>query len=347
MSLGALMIGLAGAELEPVEREMLLHPLVGGVVLFSRNFVSPEQLVALTAEIHALREPRLLIAVDHEGGRVQRFHSGFTLLPAVAGLGQHYEQNPRQANILAERSGWLMAAELRSVGVDFSFAPVLDLDRGISTVIGDRAFHRDPEVVANLAQHYVQGMKRAGMAATAKHFPGHGAVQADSHTALPVDQRPYGDLQLEDLRPFERLSHLGIEAVMSAHVCYQKIDPAIASYSPFWLQEVLRRRLGFQGLVFSDDLDMAAAAIGGSMAERVRLALQAGCDMVLVCQRRESMAQVLDGPLEWHNPVSQLRQARMHGQGAVSREELHADPAWQEAVSLIEKSAEPHTLDLL
>ncbi len=347
MSLGPLMIGLVGPELDPDECEMLLHPLVGGVVLFSRNFDSPEQLAVLTAGIHAMREPRLLIAVDHEGGRVQRFHSGFSLLPAVAGLGRHYDRDPGQARVLAERTGWLMAAELRSVDVDFSFAPVLDLDRGVSTVIGDRAFHSDPETVADLAHHYALGMKKAGMAATAKHFPGHGAVQADSHTSLPVDQRPYGDLLVEDLLPFERLSHLGIEAMMTAHVCYERIDTAIASYSSFWLQEVLRRRLDFQGLVFSDDLDMVAAAAAGNMSRRVNAALQAGCDMVLVCQQRESVTQVLDSGLQWHNPVSQLRQARMHGQGLVDSRDLHATSVWKEAVALVERSAEPCTLDLL
>ncbi|MFQ5487007.1 MAG: beta-N-acetylhexosaminidase [Gammaproteobacteria bacterium] len=348
MSLGPVMVGIEGTMPAAEEREMLAHPLVGGVLLFSRNYESPAQLAELCSAIHALRQPPLLIAVDHEGGRVQRFHQGFTLLPAVAVLGRIHDRDPRRALHLAQVSGWLMAVELRSAGVDLSFAPVLDLDRGVSRVIGERAFHRDPEVVAELAHRYMMGMRQAGMAATGKHFPGHGAVHEDSHCALPVDQRRPEDILVEDLLPFERMIHYGMEALMTAHVRYVRADSHIASFSPFWIQEVLRRRLDFQGVVFSDDLAMAAAAgKGADMAQRARSALAAGCDMILVCQEQADAVAALDGLGEWRNPVAQLRLARMHGQHALTREELTRNPRWQEAVALVTDYDEPHTLELI
>ena len=347
MSLGPLLLGVQGLELQEDECEMLTHPLVGGVVLFSRNYESLEQLGALTAQIHRLRDPRLLIAVDHEGGRVQRFQADFTPLPAAGRIGALYDEHPRKARQLAETAGWLMAVELLGAGVDLSFMPVLDLDRGICPVIGDRAFHRDPEAVADLAHHYLMGMGHAGMAGTGKHFPGHGAVTADSHSELPVDPRPFNELLMEDLVPFERMTGFGLQAVMSAHVRYEQVDGNIATYSSYWLQDVLRSRLGFQGLIFSDDLEMTAAAVAGDVADRVRLALQSGCDMALVCQTREAMNSVLDAGLEWRNPVTQLRLARMHGQGGIERKHLHQDPQWQEAVRQLGGLDEPHTLDLI
>ncbi len=347
MSLGPVLIGVAGLELSEDEREMLLHPLVGGVVLFSRNYKSPEQLVSLSSEIHLLRDPRLLIAVDHEGGRVQRFLSGFTHLPAAGRLGAVFEGYPKEARQLAETAGWLMAIELRSVGVDFSFMPVLDLDKGCSAVIGDRAFHSDPDIATDMAHHYLIGMKRAGMAGTGKHFPGHGAVEADSHTALPVDQRPFDELRVEDLVPFERMIKFGLEGIMSAHVLYEQIDGQIASYSSFWLQEVLRNRLKFQGVIFSDDLEMTAAETAGDIVQRVSCTLQAGCDMALVCQNKATMARVLDASIQWCNPVTQLRLARMHGHGEPEWRHLHQDPRWKQAVARIAALDEPHTLDLI
>ena len=224
VSLGPLILGLEGLELSAEEQRLLRHPLVGGIILFSRNYQSAEQVAALIAAVHSLRQPRLLVAVDHEGGRVQRFREGFTALPAVRRLGEVYDQNPAGAKRLARVSGWLMATELRAVGVDFSFAPVLDLDRGVSRVIGDRAFHHDPEVVADLAHAYMSGMQKAGMEAVGKHFPGHGAVEADSHLELPVDERSYVDIAAEDLLVFKRMVHYGLAGVMPAHVVYPGVD---------------------------------------------------------------------------------------------------------------------------
>lgn len=331
MPLGPVMIGLQGLELGTVEREMLCHPTTGGVILFGRNYHDPEQLDALTRSIHALRSPQLLIAVDHEGGRVQRFRDGFTRLPAAHQLGLLHRESPSEALGLARALGWLMAAELRAAGVDFSFAPVLDLDYGHSSVIGDRAFHRDPQIVAELAASCMRGMRTAGMIAVGKHFPGHGSVMADSHLELPVDRRRYADLLTEDLLPFERLIHYGIAAIMPAHIVYPRIDDAPAGFSTRWLQDILRGRLGFQGAIISDDLDMAGAAWAGGPVDRARQALQAGCDIVLVCNNPEaavSILEQLDPPID---PGSQSRRSRLHGRGQIDgRAALQADATWQQ-----------------
>jgi beta-N-acetylhexosaminidase len=323
------MLDLKGADLLPEERERLRHPLVGGVILFSRNYETPAQVTHLVNEIHALREPRLMVAVDHEGGAVQRFRSGFTQLPACALFGKIFDGDPHKAVRVARDCGWIMAAELRAIGVDFSFAPVLDLGVGISQVINDRAFHRDAETIARLAQAYASGMREAGMAAVGKHFPGHGSVEADSHHAIPVDPRPLEDLRLADLIPFERLTHWGLPAIMPAHVIYPKVDAHPAGFSSVWLRGILRKQLGFQGTIFSDDISMAGAAVGGDYTERARLALHAGCDMVLVCNNPEGAVQVLDGLGEYHEPIAQVRLMRMHGRSAPSRETLLADGRWQ------------------
>ncbi|MBI3899926.1 MAG: beta-N-acetylhexosaminidase [Gammaproteobacteria bacterium] len=335
MTLGPVMLDVAGVALTNEERERLRHPFVGGVILFSRNYQSPAQVAALVAEIRALREPNLLIGVDHEGGRVQRFRNGFTRLPPVRRFGEIYDENRKRAKRLAHTAGWLMAMELRAVGVDFSFAPVLDLDRGVSQVIGDRAFHSDPDAVADLATSYIGGMAEAGMAATGKHFPGHGGCEADSHLAFPVDNRSYADLYVEDLIPFERLIQNGLAGIMPAHVLYPQIDTQPAGYSRIWLQEVLRGRLNFQGIIFSDDLSMEGAKGVGGMVERAEFALAAGCDMVLVCNDPAGAAVVLDGLRPRAEPASHLRRTRMHGRPLAAPIDLATAPGYDDAVRMV------------
>ncbi len=346
MTLGPLMVDLVGLELSEVERDVLRHPLVGGVILFSRNYESPEQVAALTASIHALRDPHLLISVDHEGGRVQRFRKGFTRLPPIGALGKHFMQHPELTRERAEKTGWLMAAELRSIGVDFSFAPVLDLDYGVSDIIGDRSFHRDPEAVASMAHAYIQGMKRAKMSAVGKHFPGHGAVEVDSHLGLPVDSRHFEDMLQADILPFSRLCKSELAGIMPAHIVYEQSDSLPAGFSPFWIKEVLRDRLGFQGAVLSDDLSMEGAAIIGDPLERAEAALDAGCDMVLVCNKPESAIQVIDGLKLANDPIRHMRLIRLHGRHAMNREDLFASQEWKEAAKTVLSYAPDPELEL-
>ncbi len=339
MSLGPVMLDLAGAELTAEERERLQHPLVGGVILFTRNYESSGQLTALIDEIHALREPRLLVTVDQEGGRVQRFRKGFTELPPVARLGEIYDENRKRGRRLAELTGWLMAIELRGVGVDFSFAPVLDLGLGVSAVIGDRAFHSDPEIVADLAHWYMRGMSTAGMAATGKHFPGHGSIADDSHSAVPIDERDFEDIYNRDLVPFERMIHFGLAAIMPAHVVYPRVDPHPAGFSRFWLQEVLRRRLEFQGVIFSDDLSMVGASTAGDIVDRADAALTAGCDMVLICNDPSGAEKVVEALKGQNEPALLSRLARLHGRHRQDRIPPRQDPAWREAVEAVQNYA--------
>jgi len=313
MALGPLLVDIAGIELTAEDRAILSHPLVGGVILFSRNYVSPAQLHALTQTIHALRKPPLLIAVDHEGGRVQRFREQFTALPPCRAYGRLFHHAPKRALTLAEYGGKLLAAELRALGVDFSFAPVLDLYRNISTVIGNRAFHRNPEVVAKLGLAMLRGMQSSGMAAVAKHFPGHGAVAADSHTEVPHDDRPLADILEQDIVPFARLIRLGLLAMMPAHVIFTQVDTQPAGFSAFWLKRILRGELGFHGAVLSDDLNMVGASVAGGMTERVRAALSAGCDMALICNNRPGVMEVLDHFGSYSSPLSQVRLLLLHG----------------------------------
>lgn len=329
------MVDLAGPELRPDERERLLRPEVGGVILFTRNFVDPTQLSALVAELHALRDPALLVAVDQEGGRVQRFTEGFTRLPALRRLGHVYDAEPRTAREQARQLGWLLAAELRACGVDLSFAPVLDLDHGISAVIGDRALHSAPAAVAALGQALMLGMREAGMAAVGKHFPGHGGAVADSHHAEAVDRREWSEL-LDDIEPFARLQEVGLPGVMMAHVIYPVVDARPAGFSGAWVRNQLRRRMGFEGAIFSDDLMMAGAAAAGGPAERARAALDAGCDMVLVCNNPRAADRVLDELEGWSDPASQVRLVRLRARrGPGDRDALHASPRWQAAVEAV------------
>lgn len=340
LALGPVMLDLRGAALETDEREWLRHPAAGGVILFTRNYQNPEQLAALVAEIHRARTGELLVAVDHEGGRVQRFRDGFTRLPPAARYLQACGGNMESAAELAEKGGWLMAAELRALGVDFSFAPVADVDSGVSEIIGDRAFAREPEAVTRLALAFRRGMQRAGMAAVAKHFPGHGGVAADSHLILPVDNRPLAELMARDMRPYPELIAAGLEGIMPAHVVYAAVDDNPAGFSPFWLREVLRGQLNFQGAIFSDDLSMEGAAAAGTCAARARLALDAGCDMLPVCNRPEAIPEVLDAVGTAEDATRTSRLLAMRGRGRIDRQELLAGAQWREAARAIRNLTE-------
>lgn len=323
MTLGPVMLDVEGLTLMPHERALLAHPNVGGVILFSRNYQDTTQLTALVTEIHAVRMPQLLVAVDHEGGRVQRFRDGFTALPPAAALGALHEREPDQALAVALEAGWLMAAELRACGVDMSFAPVLDIDGARSEVIGDRAFHRDPDVVTALARAYVRGMREAGMAAVGKHFPGHGGVAEDSHHTLPVDRRDLESFRVQDMVPFERLAAHGLAGVMTAHLKVPTVDDSPVSFSRSWLRGVLRGDLGYRGAVFSDDLSMHGALGAGSPVQRAEAALAAGCDMVLICNDPQAARDVVMGLGEDADAaVRGSRLARFHGRGHVSPSNL-------------------------
>jgi beta-N-acetylhexosaminidase len=341
MSLGPLMVDIAGTELSPEDVEVLSHPLVGSVLLFTRNYRDPGQVAALTATIRELRTPHLMIAVDHEGGRVQRFRDHFTRLPASRPLGRRFDEDRGDALKLTRSIGWLMASELRTVGVDFSFAPCVDLDYGVSEIIGDRSFHRNPETVAALAAAYLLGMRDAGMAAIAKHFPGHGAVVADSHVALPVDRRELVDME-DDIRPYRLLIDNNLAGVMAAHVVYPAVDALPASLSRRWIMDILRGELGFHGCVFADDLSMAGAVAFGDVVERARLAHVAGCDVLPICNDRAAVARVLDNfKPDLTAPASQARLVRMRARGEAPLG-LTADPRWLETVQrIVNLSAAP------
>ncbi|MCW8883805.1 MAG: beta-N-acetylhexosaminidase [Motiliproteus sp.] len=323
---GPLMLDLQGLTLTPDEAELLQRPAVGGVILFARNYSDPQQLQTLTSAIREVR-PQLLIAVDHEGGRVQRFKTGFTRIPPMAVFHQLNQQDSEAALMLARDCGWLLASELIAYGIDISFTPVLDLDRQISEVIGDRAFGSEPQTVVTLASALMSGMAEAGMANTGKHFPGHGGVAADSHLTIPVDQRSFEQIEAEDLHPFAKLAQAGLDAVMPAHVIYQRCDSAPAGFSRFWLQQILRQQLGFNGVIFSDDLSMEGAVVAGSYSQRAQAAIDAGCDMVLVCNQPEAAVQVLNWLEQQHFEYSP-RVASMKARASVSIEQLKADPRW-------------------
>ncbi|MDH3546216.1 MAG: beta-N-acetylhexosaminidase [Gammaproteobacteria bacterium] len=346
MSLGPVMLDIDGVTLSPADRDLLREPAVGGIILFTRNYESPAQIADLVAEIRALRSPSLLVAVDHEGGRVQRFRDGFSAIPPMRRIGHEYDTDPEHALDLARKAGWLIAAELRAANIDLCFAPCVDLDWGFSEVIGDRSFHVDPEAVAELAAAFCRGLHTAGMAAVAKHFPGHGAVAADSHLKLPVDGREYG-LVLDDMRPYDRLCSSGLIAgVMLAHVVYREMDAMPAGFSSFWIQRELRSRLGFGGAVFCDDLSMKATSTYGSIPERAGRALDAGCDMVLVCNDRSGAEAAVESLKDYSNPLSLVRLARLHGTGHVLRESLLASDEWQQANTAVAQWSDRPPLQL-
>jgi len=327
---GPVVVGIDGIELGSVERERLGHPLVGMVILFARNFESPEQLTRLTAEIHALRDPPLLIAVDHEGGRVQRFRSGFTRLPAMRRLGELWERDVLLACRTAASLGYVLAAELRAHGVDLSFTPVLDLDWGRSEVIGDRALHSDPRVVAMLAAHICHGLSMAGMANCGKHFPGHGWAVADSHVAVPQDPRGRDEILRLDAAPYRWLGPQ-LAGVMPAHVIYEGVDSMPAGFSSRWIR-ILRRDCGFAGAVFTDDLLMEGARTQGAVPERAAAGLAAGCDLVLVCSDPAAMDAVLAN-LAWRVGKSfHERYRRLRPRGpAMAMSDLSRSELWRRA----------------
>ena len=346
MALGPIMLDIEGRQLTPADRELLREPAVGGVILFSRNYESPSQIADLVAGIRSLRSPPLLIAVDHEGGRVQRFREGFSAIPPMRSIGRQYDSDPDAAISLAKTAGWLIASELRAMDIDLSFTPCVDLDWGISEIIGNRAFHRKPDVVGDLASACCTGLRSAGMAAVAKHFPGHGAVVADSHDQLPVDRRSYGDL-LDDMLPYEKLiAKRQLAGVMIAHIVYSETDPLPSSFSPYWIKEQLRNSLGYDGAVLCDDLSMKATASMGSMPKRARLALEAGCDMVLVCNNRPAASATVAALRDYSNPLSLVRLARLHGTGSVMRESLLASEEWHIAADRLKHWLDPPQLEL-
>jgi beta-N-acetylhexosaminidase len=345
MTLGPLMVDVAGKALTAEDRELLRHPLIGSVILFARNYEDPGQLAALVDDIRALRSPPLLVAVDHEGGRVQRFRNGFSVLPPARRIGMEFDLDARQGLAMARSLAWLMAAELRALHIDFSFAPCVDLDYGVSEIIGDRAYHSQPEVVSRLALAAVQGMRQAGMAATAKHFPGHGAVVADSHLALPIDRRDLPDLE-PDLMPYRRLIPNELAGVMMAHVLFPAVDDVPASFSKRWVGEVLRGELEFRGVIFADDLTMEGASAMGGIVARAEAALDAGCDVLPVCNRRASVIELLQGLTVLPGPASQMRILRMRGRDAPDRAALLASSEYRECREWLQRCDRPPELTL-
>jgi beta-N-acetylhexosaminidase len=332
--IGALMLDIAGTTLSKEDIELLQAPQVGGVILFARNIESAQQVRALTDHMRQVR-PDILIAVDQEGGRVQRLKQGFTLLPAMGRFGELYKNEPERALALAEDCGWLMATEVLAVGIDFSFAPVLDIN-AISDVIGDRAFANNIDDIIPLASAFLTGMKRAGMASTGKHFPGHGSVKADSHVAAAIDSRSFDEIQANDMQSFVQLQPQ-LDALMPAHVIYDQIDPNPAGFSAFWIQNVLREQLGFDGVLFSDDLSMQAACVAGGADARIQAALNAGCDMGLVCNDRAAACIALEGIQNLPLP-NQVRLERMRGHipNIQVGEELELGTEWQSVRERIE-----------
>ena len=328
-----MVVDVLGPVLTDEDRERIRHPAAGAVILFARNYEHPDQLKLLTEDIERQREPALPVCVDHEGGRVQRFREGFTAIPPMRTLGKLWDRDRDVAREAATAIGYIVAAELGAHGVDFSFAPVLDLDYGGSSVIGDRALHFDPTAVGALGACLVRGLAQGGVGAVAKHFPGHGYAEADSHVTVPRDERAFKEILRKDIVPYRTVIEAGLAAVMPAHVIYPQVDAEPAGYSKHWLQEVLRGKLGFEGLVFSDDLSMEGAAVAGGPPERARAAIGAGCDMVLLCNNPKGLDALLESlkgvPLE-----KPERLERMRRQGG---RDLRKSVAYREALGELQK----------
>lgn len=334
--IGSLIIDIQGKALTQLEREIIDHPLVGGVILFTRNYESREQMKLLCQEVRTARKRPLLIMVDQEGGRVQRFINEFTPLPSMGALGKHYDYHPHEAYDLVHHCGWLMASELMSLGIDLSLAPVLDLNKNKNQAIGDRAFHSDPDIVIHLATVFVQGMREAGMAATGKHFPGHGSVSIDSHIGMPVDERSFSEIEKNDMIPFAGLIKAGISAMMAAHIIFPKLDALPVGYSRFWLSDILRTRLAFTGAIFSDDLNMEGANISANYADRITAAREAGCDFTLLCNNPLNVIRVIDElPVAKHQ-VEGSKWGFLQGDFSRIQEPYHQQKRWHKARELLE-----------
>jgi beta-N-acetylhexosaminidase len=331
------MLDLPGIELDGEDKDILRHPMVGGLIFFGRNYECHQQITDLVRCIREVR-PDILICVDHEGGRVQRFREEFTRLPALQKLGQLYERNPNQAADASTEMAWLMAAELRDVGIDFSFAPVLDINYERCDVIGDRSFHQETKIITELAKAYVEGLHQAGMASVGKHFPGHGYVNEDSHLDLPVDDRSLDDIWHHDVSPFDQLNQSGLlDAVMPAHVIYEQVDSSPAGFSSIWIKELLRERMSFDGVVFSDDLNMAAAHVAGSFTDRADAAMKAGCDMILACNNRPGAIEILDNFSWEHDADSVARLNNMKAKKVVDSSAKANSDRCSAAINLAEK----------
>ncbi len=336
---GSIMLDLMDKELSVEERELLQHPNVGGVILFTRNYSCIEQLEALCRTIREARMGPLLIGVDQEGGRVQRFREGFTRIPSMGFIGERFEQNKESALQLAENCGWLMASELLAVGIDFSFAPVLDLYHKNNPVIGDRGFHERPDYVIKLAKALMQGMREAGMSSVGKHFPGHGSVHVDSHFTLPVDTRSFSQLLQEDLQTFLELIQSGLDGMMPAHIIFSSVDIAPVSFSKHWLSDILREKCNFSGMIFSDDLNMRAANFAGDHTERAKAALKAGCDMILICNNRPATLEILNNlPQQFF--VEENKFKRLQGKFSRSFPHLQRSTHWQDKYKYVMRMSE-------